>query len=400
MMTRTWTKWMPVAAMLAAAMLTGGSPASAETVDPWSLPLSARSTLAIGNATRVVRPDGSPAPIAAGSMVLLDERVYVGTIHATNHVRSKLLAEVDGDVVVTRGTVDFGNQTHVTGDVTAAGALLVGVSSSVDGDVTSITGDVTIARLSSVAGNVFAGASYFGERDIVVGAPGTVVQAVGDSIIRDRSEYFGDIEHEGAIQFPGVGEPTLHGTVTQLAPGSLSAPALSDWSLSELALAAVAPGFDIVRARSDDGVTIIPPGEHRGLSIDRGATARLVSGDYTFDQILANSDARLEVDLSAPPHTLRIRVRNDVRLGRRFVMSVGSADPAVQAAAAAAILVESTGGIRVSPDATLFGTFLSDDTMSLGKRTNQIGAAWSGASLKVGRDATLTWVRSVFAPAD
>jgi len=389
---RSWTKWM-----LAAAMVVGGA-AQAETVSPWALPFSARSTLAIGNATRVVHPDGSAAPIAAGSMVLLDERVYVGTIHAGSHVRSKLLAEVDGDVFVTRGTVDFGNQTHVTGDVTAAGKLLVGVSSTVDGDVTAITGDVTIARLSTVGGNVFAGAAYYGERDIVVGAPGTVVQVVGDSIVRDRSEYFGDIEHEGAIQFPGVGEPTLHGTVTQLPSGSLSAPALPAWSLTELELADVPPGFDTVRARSDDGVVEIPPGAHRGLSIDRGATARLVAGDYTFDQILANSDARLEVDLSAPPHTLRVRVRNDVRLGRRFVMSVGSAEAAVRQAAAAAILVESTGAIRVSPDATLFGTFLADDTMSLGKRTNQIGAAWSGSSLKVGRDTTLTWVPSVFAP--
>lgn len=391
---RTKTRWMTAAGLA----LGLSSMAHAVEVDSWSLPLSARTTLGIGNSNRVVHPDGTAAPIAAGGMVLLDERCYVGTIHAGNHVRSKLLAEVDGDVVVTRGTLQFGNQTYVHGNVTAAGAAVVGVSSIVDGDVTSITGDVTIARLSTVGGNVFAGDGYNGERDIVVGSPGTTVQVVGDSIVRDRSEYFGDIVHEGQIAFPGVGEPTLHGTVTQVPAGSLTVPALPLWSLAHVTIDDVPPGFDTVRARTADGVVEVPPGEHRGLNIDRGATARLVSGDYTFDQILTNSDAHLEIDLSAPPHTLRVRVRNDVSFGRRFTMDVGSNDPAVKEAAAAAILFESTGGIRVSPDAVLYGTFRSDDTMGFGHRTMHMGGAASASTLKVGRDSTLIWVPSVFAP--
>ena len=387
---RRWNG-MVAAAVLAGTVLAADAGLAADTA-PRALALSAAGNLLVGNSTRVADAGGAPAPVASGGAILLDERCRVGDVHAATGLTARLLARVDGDVDVAGGGVQLGPQAHVTGDVAGEQTVVVGVSARVDGAVVSRRGGVTVGRLGAVRGDVFAQRDWRGDRDIVVGAPGTVLAVKGRTSVRDRSEYFAEIDHEGPIAFLGVGDPILHAAVRKVPAGTLHAPAADGFGLARVALAAVTPGSEdrTVAGRARGG-TPLPPGSYGTVVLQQGAVVRLTAGTYAFARLVAASDARFVADLGATPAPLRILIAGDAVLGRRVRLDLVGDD----AAARAALVLTTTGGaFRLDQDGVWAGTVLGAGNVTFGKHVGLAGAAWSGGQLAIGRDGDVTWVPS------
>lgn len=364
-------------------------------VHPRELPLSAQRALRIGNAAMVrVRGPGGlvPAPIGCNGSVMLAERVLVGDVQARTLVQARLQAHVAGDVVVTEGGVQLANQVHVDGDVTARDTVVLSIGAEVDGDLTSTRGAVKVGRLAVVGGNVYAGGEFRGERDVQIGAPGTVVALAAGGQIRDRSEYFGDILHEGLLTFVGTRRAKVHGDVVAMAPDSLVEPAMRDWSLETVPSRRIVPGSDSRRiVKTKNGGTVLAPGSYGSVVLEEDAVIALEAGEYSFDQLATGPSTGMVVDLGDGAGTVTIQVRGDVGLGRRFRMTVrggGEGDPAAR------ILFRVGGTFRSEQDGILHGTIIADRAAQLGKHTRLTGAAWSRGLLDVGRDSEIVWVPS------
>src|SRR6185369_13824281 len=142
--------------------------------DPSAFVVSAGGNLYVGNGTRV------PGPVGANGSLSLDERVRVPLAVARRDVKMRLLGQVDGDLLSVGGAVQLANQVHVGGTLMADRDVVVGVSARVDGDVVATDGDVRVVRLASVAGDVYADHDFRGDRDVVVGSPGSRVEVRGD----------------------------------------------------------------------------------------------------------------------------------------------------------------------------------------------------------------------------
>ncbi|HEV7734751.1 MAG TPA: hypothetical protein VGR62_21440 [Candidatus Binatia bacterium] len=364
-------------------------------VHPRELPLSAQRALVIGNSTRVVvrGPGGLvPAPVGCNGSVMIDERVFVGDIHARTALRARLLSDIMGDVVVTDGVAQLANQVHIRGSLTADQAVIVGTASQVDGDLTSVRGTVKVGRLAIIGGDVYAGGEFRGDRDVQVGAPGTVLAMAGGGLLRDRGEYFGDVMYEGALKFIGLRRPKIHGDVTAMANGALVEPAMDSWGLDMVPTRRIVAGRENRRIAKVTGGTVLAPGAYGAVTLDQESTIVLGAGEYSFESLLTSSDTGMVVDLGGGAGTTIVLVRGDVNLGRRFVMTVrggGEGDPAAR------ILFRAGGTFRADQDSILHGTMLADRAVELGKHTRLTGAAWSRGVVEVGRDSDVVWVPSI-----
>jgi predicted acyltransferase (DUF342 family) len=363
-------------------------------VHPRELPLSAQRALVIGNSTRVVTkvPGATlPAPVGSNGSVMIDERVVVGTVHARQAVRARLLSEIVGDIVVTDGAAQLANQVHVHGDLVAEQAIIVGTGSQVDGDVSSPRGSVKIGRLATVAGDVSAGGEFRGDRDVTVGSPGTIMALRGGGQMRDRSEYFGDVMYEGTLKFVGARKPKMHGALMPLPRGTMPQPDIETWTLDTVPWRRVAPGRDDRRISKVPGGTKLAPGAYGTVTVDQETQLVLSAGEYSFDSLSTSSDTTMVVDLGDGAGTLTVLVRGDVNLGRRFQMIVRGGGEGAQAAR---ILFRAGGSFRSDQDTILFGSLLADNAVDLGKHTRLTGAAWSRGVVMVGRDSEVVWVPS------
>jgi hypothetical protein len=231
----------------------------------------------------------------------------------------------------------------------------VGVTARVDGDVMSTSGDVRLVRQSTVLGDVYADGEFRGDRDIHVGQPGSHVEVRGDAIIRDRSEYFAAIMYEGTMSVLGVGAPVFHASVTQMSPGTLASPSLPAWKLGTLSLGSASPSSTSVTVTKDMGPTALTPGRYGSLSIGQEGIVVLSPGVYDFDQVLAQSDARLQMLLPAATDTITLRVRRDVKPGRRFAMDVMTNDAALRRSRASRITTITGGSFRGDQDVVWAG---------------------------------------------
>jgi hypothetical protein len=243
-----------------------------------------------------------------------------------------------------------------------------------------------------VLGDVYADGEFRGDRDVRVGTAGSRVEVRGDAIIRDRSEYFASILYEGELTVLGVGQPVFHAPVTQMSPGTLAAPSLPAWKLDSMPLDAASPSSSAVSVTSDMGPTPLPPGRYGTLSIGQEAAVVLSPGVYDFDQIVAQSDARIQVQLPAETDTVTLRVRRDVKPGRRVAMDVLTSDAALRRSRAARILTATGGSFRGDQDVVWAGAILTGKDLYFGKHTTFRGAAWSKGNLFVSRDSILEWV--------
>jgi hypothetical protein len=383
--------------LLAAAPVAGQSPPAT----PDAYALSSGGRLYVGNGTRVIAKVPAadptapardvPAPIAAGGPLVLDERTLVGDVVARGDATMRLLAEVRGDLLVTEGDVRLSNQAHVTGALTAGGDVVVGLGANVGGALVARRGRVNVGRLARVAGDVFAGGEFHGERDVVVGAPGTTVEVRGATTLRDRGEYFATIVHEGAFTLVG-GTPLLHAPVVAVAPGTLATPVMPDWRLDPLVLPDVdAPAGDVVVDRRPGGVTL-PPGRYGRLLLVQQAVLRLAAGVYEIDGLVAQSDARLVVDVADPAARVEVRARHDVRPGRRFVVDLETADPGVRRTRASRILTTTGGSFRGASDVVWAGAVAAARGFALGRHATLLGTAWAHDRVDVGRDGTIVWL--------
>lgn len=376
-----------IVVFLSAMLLATGSPARAAdpSTQPVAYALAGGRGVDVGNSTRVA------APIASDGSLLLDERAFVGRSLVRTGVHTRLLAQIDGDLTVTDGPVDFGNQAHVRGSVAASGSIIVGQASRVDGDVVSTDDDVRIVRLAEVDGNVFVAGEFRGERDVRVGAPGTTVQVRGDVVIRDRGEYLAEILHEGPITFFGVGAAVLHAGERQVPPGSLVTPPLPAWRLDPIRLPDVKPGTVDVLVQVGEHAALAP-GAYGSLVLEQEAVLALVAGGYRFADVDTRPDSRVEITLGATD-ALTIDVAGDVAFGRRFRMVPPRGDPT----AGARIVVRAGDTLRGEQDAVLAGTLIARKNVILGKHTTLAGAAWSAGLVQVGRDSTVSWLPSAVA---
>ncbi len=393
-----------------AVVLLAAVPAAAADVPssaPRDFALSADGDLYLGNATRVVtrtpaaEPDAAPtdvpAPIAANGSLLLDERTLVGDAIARRDAKLRLLAEVAGDLVVTDGKVQLAGQAHVRGAVLADAGVVAGISSRVDGDLAAARGSVRIVRLARVRGNVFARREFRGDRDVVVGAPGTTVETPGAVLLRDRGEYFASILYEGTLTFVGTGEPTLRASVTQVSPGTLAAPAMPAWRLERLTLADADPGSQDVTVTKQSGDVTLVPGRYGRVVLGQESVVHLAPGAYDLDELQAQSDVRVVVEVADPTARVELRVRGDVRAGRRFAMDLGLRSDAERQARASRIRTVVGGTFRGDQDVVWAGEILAGKSIVLGKRTILIGGAWSRGDLDVGRDSRVIWVPAAVA---
>jgi hypothetical protein len=377
-------------AVLACGALFGMARAHADVAtppdDPSAFVLSAGGNLYVGNATAV------PGPVGANGACLLDERVHAPLAVARRDVKLRLLATVDGDTLSVAGVAQLANQARVRGSLVAASGVTVGVSARVDGDVVATGGPVRIARLASVGGDVFADREFKGDRDVVVGTAGSRLEMCGDAIIRDRGEYFATILHEGALSLVGLGAPVFHASVVAVAPGTLVAPGMPAWKLATPSLPAADPGSVDVTVTKAASPVVLPPGRYRALTLEQEALVVLSPGVYELESLVAQSDARLRIDLAGAADTLELRVRRDVRPGRRFVMDVATGDAAVRRERAARIRTFAGGSFRGDQDVVWIGAVRAANDVTFGKHTTLVGSAWSKRDLHVGRDALLDWV--------
>lgn len=371
-------------------------------VAPEDVALSAETSLVIGNSSRVVvrtppaDPDAAPvdvpAPIGTDGTLLLDERVQVGTARARRDAKLRLLADVAGDLVATEGKVQLAGQAHVAGDVVAAAGVVAGIASVVDGGVAALAGSVRLVRLARVGGDVFASREFRGDRDVVVGAPGTTIESKGPVIIRDRGEYFATILHEDSIAFLGNGQPTLHASVVQVSPGTLAAPPMPAWELDPRTLPDVVPGTVAVGVTTQTGPVTLAPGRYGVVTLGQQAELRLGSGLYEIELLVTQSDARIVADVADAAARVELRVKRDVKLGRRLVLDLGALDEAERQARAARIRTLVGGTFRGDQDVVWAGGIAAGKAVVLGKHTTLTGTVWSGGALQVARDSTIVWV--------
>jgi predicted acyltransferase (DUF342 family) len=354
--------------------------------DPSAFVVSAGGNLYVGNATRV------PGPVGANGSLLLDERVRVPLAVARRDVKMRLLAQVDGDLLSVGGAVQLANQVHVGGTLMADRDVVVGVSARVDGDVVATEGGVRVVRLASVSGDVYADHDFRGDRDVVVGSPGSRVEVRGDAVIRDRSEYFAAIAYEGTLSVLGVGEPVFHASVTAMAPGTLVAPSMPSWKLESAALPSADPGPDDVTITKTDGPVALAPGRYRVVTLGQEARLVLSPGVYELDQLVAQSDARIAVTLPGPSDAVELRVRRDVKPGRRVAMDLGTTDATLRRDRAGRIRTVAGGVFRGDQDVVWAGAIVAAKNVTLGKHTTLRGSVWSKGDVQVGRDGVLEWV--------
>ena len=354
--------------------------------DPSAFVFSANGNLYVGNSTRV------PGPVACNGTMLLDERVEVTAAVARRDLKMRLLSLVTGDALSMDGGAQLSNQVRIVGTLAAERNVVVGVTARVDGDVTSTSGDVRLVRQSMVLGDVYADGEFRGDRDVRVGQPGSLVEVRGDAIIRDRSEYFAAIMYEGTMSVVGVGAPVFHAGVTQASPGTLVSPSLPAWKLGTLSLESASPSSSSVTVTSDMGPTALPPGRYGTLSIGQEGIAVLSPGVYDFDQVVGQSDARLQMLLPAATDTITLRVRRDMKPGRRFAMDLMTSDAALRRSRASRITTITGGSFRGDQDVVWAGAILSAKDVTFGKHTTFRGAAWSKGNTFVSRDSVLEWV--------
>jgi hypothetical protein len=251
---------------------------------------------------------------------------------------------------------------------------------------------VRVVRLGSVGGDVYANREFRGDRDVLVGSPGSRVEVRGDAIIRDRGEYFASILYEGALSVLGTGAPVFHASVVALGPGTLDARDMPGWKLASPSLPAASPGLDDVTVTRSAGEVALPPGRYRLVTLEQQARLVLSPGVYEVEQLVAQSDARIRVDLPGPSDTVELRARRDVRPGRRFVLDLGTSDAALRRARAARVRTIAGGAFRGDQDVVWAGAILAGKGVVLGKHTTLVGSAWSKGDLQVGRDAVVDWV--------
>jgi hypothetical protein len=354
-------------------------------IEPAGFALAAGGNLYVGNGTRV------PGPVGANGACLLDERVHVPLAIARRDLKLRLLATVDGDALSVGGAAQLANQAHVRGSLVAARGVVVGVSARVDGDVVATGGAVRIARLASVGADVYADREFKADRDVVVGAPGSRVEVRGDAIIRDRSEYFATVLYEGTLSLLGIGAPVFHASVVAVAPGTLAAPGMPAWKLTTPSLPAADPGTADITVTKAASPLSLPPGRYGVVTLAQEARVVLSPGVYEIEALVAQSDARLRVDLAGAADTLELRVRRDVRPGRRFVVDVGG-DDAARRARASRMRTIAGGAFQGDQDVVWVGAVRAEGDIDFGKHTTLVGSAWSKRDLHVGRDAVLDWV--------
>jgi predicted acyltransferase (DUF342 family) len=376
--------------MLAFGALLGMARAHADVVAPPAAAsgfvLAAGGNLYVGNGTRV------PGPVGANGSCLLDERVHVPLAVARRDLKLRLLAAVDGDALSTTGTAQLGNQARIRGSLLAARGVVVGVSARVDGDVVATDGTVRVARLASVGGDVYADREFKGDRDVIVGAPGSRLEVRGDAIIRDRSEYFATILHEGTLSLVGIGAPVFHASVVAVAPGTLAPPSMPAWKLDAPSMPSADPGATDVTITKAASPLALPPGRYGVVTLEQEARVVLSPGVYELESLVAQSDARLRAELGAAPATLELRVRRDVRPGRRFAVDVGTGDAAVRRERASRMRTIAGGSFQGDQDVVWIGSVRAGDDVTFGKHTTLVGSAWSRRDLHVGRDAVIDWV--------
>lgn len=361
---------------------------AAATIAPADVAAAAGGSMLVGNSVRlVVGGTNVTAPIAARGAVLLDERVVVGDVHAGAGFKAKLLSRVTGDVVVRRGALQLSNQVQVGGDLLVGGPVILGLEARVAGDVVSPNGSVKIGRLADVDGDVFAGDDLRGDKDARVGSAGTVVAVRGDAVIRDRSDWWGTLRHAGDVKFLG-GRPRLHGGMETVPASALQSPADPEWTFAGTELRLGQPGRDDVRVEAET-TRVLAPGAWGTLTLEQGATVRLVPGAYVFAAIEATSDARIVVDPGMAPAGVAIDVRGAALLGRRVRMTLASGAPLE---AAARIVTRTGGPFRLDQDGVWIGTVRARAGLTLGKHVTLTGAAWSASTMQIGRDSEVAWV--------
>src|SRR5262249_13563670 len=134
---------------------------------------------------------------------------------------------------------------------------------------------------------------------------------------------------EGALSVVGTGTPLFHASVVAVAPGTLAAPGMPAWKLATPSLPTADPTSLDVRVTKAASPFALAPGRYGVLTLEQEARIVLSPGTYDLESFVAQSDARMRVDL-ASAGTLELRVRRDVRPGRRFVVDVGTSDADVR----------------------------------------------------------------------
>jgi hypothetical protein len=374
------------AAVVLVAMANAHADVATPPTDARAFVLSAGGNLYVGNATHV------PGPIAANGSCLLDERVQAPLVVTRRDLKLRLLATIDGDALSIDGAAQLANQAHVRGSLVAERGVVVGVSARVDGDVVATDGPVRVARLARVAASVYADRDFKGDRDVVVGSPGSRLEVRGDTVIRDRSEYFATILHEGTFTMLGIGAPVLHANVVALSPGTLAAPSMPAWKLDGVSVPPADPGTAGVTVTKGDGVVVLPPGRYGAVTLEQEARLELGAGRYDVESFTAQSDARLRIALPGPTDTLELRVRRDVKPGRRFGVDVETMDVPQRRDRAGRVQTLVGGSFRGDQDVVWIGGVLAAGNVTFGKHTTLVGSAWSKRDMQVGRDAVLDWV--------
>ena len=231
----------------------------------------------------------------------------------------------------------------------------------VNGNVFSLNNQVVMGYDARVQGNITAAALVeIYDRGVVGGS----VASGADIALRPNSLVAGNAIAAGQVTL-GSGA-AVNGIVTQGGPPPVMPPVT-------LVQVTVVAGVTDITVPNNTTYTLLP-GAYKKLVVGEGATLNLQSGQYSFEQILLNKFAVLNMDLSGGNHRLLVDSQKNIDLKNGVHMLTNGAANQILFRSQSGHVVLLSGGVYV-------GTFLSPlATLELHEDSTLTGAWWAAAS--------------------
>ncbi len=227
----------------------------------------------------------------------------------------------------------------------------------VNGYVFSLNNRVVMGYDARVQGSVTAAALVeIYDRGVVGGS----VASGADIALRPNSLVVGNATATGRVTL-GSGA-VVNGVITQGAPPPVMPPVT-------LVQVTVVAGVTDITVPNYTTYTL-PPGSYKKLVVGEGATLNLQSGQYSFEQILLNKFAVLNMDLSGGNHRLLVDSQKNIDLKNGVRMLTNGAANQILFRSQSGHVVLLSGGVYV-------GTFLSPlATLELHEDSTLTGALY------------------------
>lgn len=321
-------------------------------------------------------------PSAAQAITLFDYAIY-----------SEEDVEIKENVKVFDGLIGSSQNVSVDSDgeiegATAGGNFTGGNDLKVEKDIVA-NGDVTVGQDSNVDGETHAGQmGNIGKNVDLLGD----VRTGSDATVGQDSDLGGDLDSGGNIVTDDnvdiIGNATAAGTIT-MGTGSSAAsvnPGGSPQAPDSAPIFSM-PSANVYSAggagitEGDNASTVLLPGTYGALVLGKNNDLTLTGGDYYFDSIMIDRDAKIFLDPGAFPTGIGVFVTGNMDFGRAMDMKLLSGSPDD-------IFWELHGDLTADRDGKWIGTFFAPTgSLSFERNSNFQGSLYSRDKIFIGRDS-------------